>query len=342
MFRFAHFGFIYLFLLIPVFIGVLVLFLMWRKNALKRFGDLPVIRQLMPEYSSGRIIFKFLILMLAFSSLVIALMDPQTGSRLEKVKRQGIDMMIALDVSNSMLAEDIKPNRLERSKQAISKLFDELEGDRIGLIVFAGKAYTQLPITTDYAAAKMFLSTVNTNSVPVQGTAIGDAIDLATKSFGESKLNKVIILITDGEDHQGDWLEKTKEAAKQGINIYTIGMGLKDGAPIPVYSENIEIGYKKDKEGNTIISKLDESLLQQIASAGNGMYVRASNSDAGLQKVFDEFSKMQKKEIETRQYSEYEDRYQYFVALALIFLALELFVFDKKNQWYSKFKPFES
>lgn len=342
MFRFAHFGFIYLLLLIPAFIGGLVWFLIWRKNSLKRFGDLPVIRQLMPEHSSGRIIFKFLILMLAYASLVVALMDPQTGSRLEKVKRKGIDMIIALDVSNSMLAQDIRPNRLERSKQAISKLIDQLEGDRIGLIVFAGKAYTQLPITTDYAAAKMFLSTVSTNSVPVQGTAIGEAIDLAIKSFQESKLNKAIVLITDGEDHEGNWLEKASEAAKKGISIYTIGMGLQEGAPIPVYSGDIQIGYKKDREGNTIISKLDESILQQIASAGNGLYVRASNSDAGLQKVFDEFNKIQKAEIETKQYSEYEDRFQYFVALAIILLILELVIFDRRNQWYSRFKPFES
>jgi Ca-activated chloride channel family protein len=278
--------------------------------------------------------------MIAFAFLVLALADPQTGSKMEKVQRKGIDVMIALDVSNSMLAEDIRPSRLERAKQSISKLIDRLDEDRIGIIVFAGKAYNQLPITTDYGAAKMFLSAINTNIVPVQGTAIADAIDMATNSFGQSTHNKAIIVISDGEDHQGDVLEKTEVAAKKGIVVYTVGMGIPEGGPIPVYNGEIRTGYKKDRYGSTIITHLDESLLQRIASVGKGMYVRANNSEEGWQKVFDDLNKIQKSELESKQFSDYEDRFQYFIGFSLLFLIFELFVFDKKNQWFSRFKPF--
>ena len=341
MFRFAHSIFFYLLLLIPAFTVLFVLFLIWRKKALRRFGEYPLIMQLMPDYSNSRLVFKFILLMLGTGFLVMALVDPQSGSKLEKVQRKGIDLMIALDVSNSMLAQDITPNRLERAKQAISKLIDDLEGDRIGIVIFAGKAFTQLPITTDYAAAKLFLGTISTNSIEVQGTNIGEAIEFSVNSFGQSKANKAIIIITDGEDHEGDVMEQAEAAGKKGITVYTIGMGLPDGAPIPVYSGNVQTGFKKDREGNVIVSRLDESLLQQISAAGKGIYVRANNSDVGLQKVLDDISKIQKSEIDNRQYSDYEDLFQYFIALSLIFLIFELFIYDKKNQWFSKFKPFD-
>jgi len=318
----------------------LVLFLVWRRKALNRFGEFQLIHQLMPEFSTGRLIFKFVLLMIAFAFLVLALADPQTGSKMEKVERRGIDVMIALDVSNSMLAEDIRPSRLERAKQAISKLIDRLDGDRIGIIVFAGKAYNQLPITTDYGAAKMFLSAINTNIVPVQGTAIADAVEMATGSFGQSTHNKAIIVISDGEDHQGDVLEKTEAAAKKGIVVYAVGIGTTEGGPIPVYNGDIRTGYKKDRDGTTIITRLDDSLLQRIASIGKGMYVRITNSEEGWQKVFDDLNKIQKSELESRQFSDYEDRFQYFIGFSLLFLIFELVVFDKKNQWFSRFKPF--
>jgi Ca-activated chloride channel family protein len=341
MLRFANLSFLYLLALIPVFTALLVMFLVWRKKALSRFGEFQLIHRLIPEFSTGRLIFKFVLMMIAFAFLVLALADPQTGSKMEKVQRNGIDVMIALDVSNSMLAEDIRPSRLERAKQAISKLIDRLDGDRIGIIVFAGKAYNQLPVTTDYGAAKMFLSAINTNIVPVQGTAIADAIDMATGAFGQSTHNKAIIVISDGEDHQGDVLEKAEIAAKKGIVIYTVGMGIPEGGPIPVYTGDVRTGYKKDRYGTTIITHLDESLLQQIASVGKGMYVRANNSEEGWQKVFDDLNKIQKSELESRQFSDYEDRFQYFIGFCILFLIFELFVFDKKNQWFSRFKPFK-
>lgn len=342
MFRFAHTYYFYLLALIPLFTVMLIFFLVWKKKTLTKYGEWDVIKQLMPEYSVSKPILKFILLMMAITSLVFALADPQTGSKLEKVKRKGIDLVICLDVSNSMLAQDIKPNRLERAKQSISRLIDNLEGDRIGIIVFAGKAYTQLPITTDYAAAKMFLATINTGIVPTQGTAIADAIDLAANSFGESKHNRAIVIITDGEDHQGGVLEQAETIAKKGVAIYTIGMGLPEGSPIPLFNGNVQIGYKKDRSGQTIMTKLDETILQQIASLGNGMYVRATTSETGLNKIFDDIGKIQKSEIEEKQFSDYEDRFQYFVALTLFFLLLDLFVFERKTQWLKRIKPFEA
>jgi Ca-activated chloride channel family protein len=340
MFRFAHLSLLYLLALIPAFIVLLVMFLVWRKKALNRFGEFNLIQRLIPEFSTGRLIFKFVLLMIAFAFLVVALTDPQTGSKLEKVERRGIDVMIALDVSNSMLAEDVRPSRLERAKQAVSKLIERLDGDRIGIIVFAGKAYNQLPITSDYGAAKMFLSAINTNIVPVQGTAIADAVDLATNSFGQSNHNKAIIIISDGEDHQGDVLEKTEVASKKGIIVYAVGIGTPEGGPIPVYTGDVRTGYKKDRDGTTVVTRLDDSLLQRIASIGKGMYVRSTNSEEGWQKVFDDLDKIQKSELESKQFSDYEDRFQYFIGFCLLFLIFELFVFDRKNQWFTRFKPF--
>ncbi len=341
MFRFAHIYYFYFLAIIPVLAGLLVLFLLWKKRTLARYGDWNVIKQLIPDYSVGKPIIKFLIMSMVLASLVVAMADPQTGSRLEKVKRKGIDLMICLDVSNSMLAQDIKPNRLERAKQSIIRLVDNLEGDRLGIIVFAGKAYTQLPITTDYAAAKMFTGSINTGIVATQGTAIGEAIELAANSFGESKHNKAIVVITDGEDHEGSVLEQADAAVKKNITLYTIGMGLPEGTPIPVFSGDVQTGYRKDRDGQTVMSKLDETLLQQVASVGKGMYVRATTSETGLSKIFDDISKIEKSEIEEKQFSDYEDRFQYFVALALILLIADLFVFERKTRWMRRFKPFE-
>jgi Ca-activated chloride channel family protein len=340
VFRFAHAYYFYLFALIPVLTAAFIWFLLWRKKAFAQFGDWNVIRQLVPETSTPKLMLKFVLLMIPLAFLVVTLAGPQTGSKIEKVHRKGIDLMIALDVSNSMLAEDIKPNRLERAKQSISKLIDKLEGDRIGLIVFAGQAFTQLPITTDYGAAKLFLSTINTDLVPVQGTAIGDAIRIAVKSFGESKNNKALIIITDGEDFQGNVLEEAEKAEKAGIPIYTIGMGLPEGAPIPVYKDNLMIGYKKDGSGNPVVSRLDETLLQQVATVGKGVYIRASNSETGLKPILDNLSKIQESEIEAKQFTDYEARFQYFLGFALFFLILDLFIFEKKTEWMKRIKPF--
>ena len=342
MFRFAHIYYFYLLAVIPVLAGLLALFLWWKKRTLTNYGDWNVIRRLIPDYSPGKSILKFFIIGTALVFLVVSMADPQTGSRLEKIKRKGIDLMICLDVSNSMLAQDIKPNRLERAKQSIIRLIDNLEGDRLGIIVFAGKAYTQLPITTDYAAAKMFTSTINTGIVSTQGTAIAEAIEVSANGFGESKHNKAIVVITDGEDHEGNVLEQAEAAVKKNITIYAIGMGLPEGTPIPVFNGNVQTGYKKDRDGQTVMSKLDETLLQRLASVGKGIYVRATTSETGLNKIFDDISKIEKSEIEEKQFSDYEDRFQYFVALAVLLLILDLFVFERRTQWMKRFKPFET
>ena len=277
------------------------------------------------------------------SCVILALANLQSGSKMEEVKREGIDLYLAVDVSNSMNAEDIVPSRLERSKQAINKLINEMKGDRIGVIVFADKAFVQLPITTDYSAARMFLSTINTSLVASQGTAIAEAINLAMKSFSDEEHSKAIIIISDGEDHENDAAVKAaQEAAKQGIRIYTIGMGLPDGAPIPEYGQGGRMtGYKKDRNGNTIITKLDEDMLRRIAEAGGGMYVRANNSNVGLEKIYDDISKMDKTEIETQVFTDYEDQFQWFVGAAILLLLVLVFVSSGKKAWESKFNIFE-
>jgi len=341
MFRFENTYFLYGLSLIPVFVIVFFFMLRWKKRALNKFGESSVINQLLPNVSKSRAVFKFVILMFAFASLMIGLANPQIGSKLEKVQRKGVDLIVALDVSNSMLAEDIKPNRLIRAKQAISKLVDRLQNDRIGIVVFAGTAYTQLPITSDYSAAKMFLSTVNTNVVSTQGTAIGSAIKLAEKSFSKGeKKNKAIIIITDGENHEDDAIEQAKIVADKGIIVHTIGMGLPKGAPIPVYKNQYSKDYKKDNSENTIITRLNETMLQQIAAAGKGTYVRANNTKAGLNKIFKEINKMEKVEFDSKIFTDYEDRFQYFIAFCLILLILEVFIFEKKSKWAGKLNLF--
>ena len=340
MFRFGNIEYLWGLLIIPV----LTLFFMWsriaRKRALKKFGQQEILQQLMPFSSKGRPVLKFIILMLALAFFITGIARPQFGSKLKTIKRKGIELMIALDVSNSMMAEDIQPNRLERAKRAISRLVDRLKDDKIGLIVFAGDAYTQLPITSDYNSAKLFLNSVNTQIVPKQGTAIGAAIDLARKSFtpgGEA--NKAIIVITDGENHEDDAISSAKTAVNEGIIVHTIGMGLPSGSPIPVL-RNGQTDYLKDRDGKVVVTKLNEQMLEQIAAAGQGIYVRANNAQVGLNALFDEINKMEKQEMETRTYSEYDDQFQYFFALGLFLLLLEFVILERKNKYLKNIKLF--
>ena len=342
MLRFENIEILYALLLIPVMLLIFLIMMQWRKRALQNFGQAHVISRLMPESSNLRLVYKLIFFILAYSLFIIGIANPQTGSRLEKVQRRGIDIMVALDVSNSMLAQDIQPDRLSRAKQAISRLIDKLEGDRIGIIIFAGRAYTQLPITTDYAAAKLFLSSISTKIVPSQGTAIGEAISMAVGSFDDEKHNKAIIVITDGENHESDAIEAARAASEKEIAVYTIGMGLPEGTPIPLYNGyNQQIGFKKDRQGQTIITKLNETMLQQIASSGNGIYVRANNTEAGLSKVMDKINEIEESEIETKMFSDYEDQFQYFIAFGLFFLIVEFMLFERKSRWFRRFKLFD-
>ena len=341
--RFEHPEYLYWLIIIPVLVLIYILFRIGQRKRFERFANIGMRGSLVPTYSSRRANFKFIIFLLMIACVILALANLQSGSKMEEVKREGIDLYIAVDVSNSMNAEDIVPSRLERSKQAINKLINEMKGDRIGVIVFADKAFVQLPITTDYSAAKMFLSTVNTSLVASQGTAIAEAINLAVKSFSEEEHSKAIVIISDGEDHENDAAVKAaQEAAKHGIRIYTIGMGLPDGAPIPQYNQyGHQTGYRKDKQGNTIITKLDEQMLQKIAAAGNGIYVRASNSNVGLEKIYDDIEKLDKSEIEAKVFTDYEDQFQWFVGAAIVLLLIEILISSGKRGWERRFNIFE-
>ncbi len=305
-----------------------VLIFRHKQMLLERFGHLEILKRIMPGFNRRRMVWKSIFFILSYVCFVIALADPQIGTKLEEVKREGVDIIVALDVSNSMLAEDIKPSRLEKAKHELDNFIDLLQGDRIGLIAFAGLAHLVCPLTLDYGAAKMFLQLIDTDLIPVQGTALEEAIRTAMKSFNQKeRKHKVLILITDGEDHEGDPVKAAEEAAKEGIIIYTIGIGSPQGVPIPIYDKyGRSLGFKKDRNGNVVTTRLDVKTLQKIAFVTNGKYYIASSGQAELRKIYDEIRKMEKKELDSRKFAQYEDRFQVFVILGLLFLMLEFFL----------------
>ena len=334
MFQFSQQGYLYALALIPLFTLIFVLTLLARRRSLQRFGDTELISRLMPDASTRKSALKFILLMIAFAFVVLGVAGPKIGTKLQEAKRVGSEIIIALDVSNSMMAEDIQPNRLERAKQAVSRLIDRLGDSRIGLIVFAGEAYIQLPITTDYVSAKMFLSTISTESVPVQGTAIGSAIDLAVNSFSPvSEAGKAIIVITDGENHEDNPVKAAEEAAKRDVYVYTIGVGSPQGAPIPVRTRAGQRDFLRDRAGNVVMTKLDEETLQEIAIAGKGIYVRATTANMGLNTVFDEINKLEKTEFEAKIYADFAEMFQWFFGVAVLFLLSELLISNRKNRF---------
>jgi len=339
MITFGHSEYLIAFVLLPVLIAFFFWAMRMRHRSMERFGNLDLLQRLTPSAGHRRLHLKFLLLITAVAFLILGTANPRIGSKLEEVKREGVDLFIALDVSLSMKAEDIKPSRLEAAKREISLLLDKLQNDRIGLIVFAGNSYLQLPLTTDYDAARLFLSTIDVDIVPVPGTAIGSAIKLAMKSYvqGETK-HKALVIITDGENHEDDAIAAAKAAAAEGIVVHAIGMGSSQGAPIPVYQNEVQVGFKKDEEGNVVITKLDEAGLQQIAEAGSGKYIRANNQQNELDAIFKEVQSMEKKEFGAKVYTEYEDRFQYFLVIAFALLAIELFVSERKNPLMEKVK----
>jgi len=341
LFRFAHPEYFWALLLIPLLAALFIWERIRRKNALRRYGEPDMLRLLMPNVSGSRPVIKLILFMLALAAFIGGIARPQFGSKLKKVKRQGIEIVIALDVSNSMMAEDIKPNRLERAKRAIDRLISKLKDDKIGLIVFAGDAYMQLPITSDYNSAQLFLSAVSPEMVPKQGTAVGAAISMAQRSFTASaEASKAIIIITDGENHEDDAVSAAEEAKKAGMVVHAIGMGLPQGAPIPVPAGG-QGEYRRDKDGNVVITRLDEVALQKVSAAGGGIYLRANTAQVGLEDLFDEINKMQKTEMEARTFSEYEEQYQYFLAAGLILLLLEFLLLERKNKYLKKIKLFK-
>lgn len=341
LFRFANPDLLYLLLLIPVLVVLWIVNNRRKKKALDRLGEARLVDGLLPEYSRIRPNMKTLFQLLAITFLVIVLARPQFGAKLGETKKEGVEVIIALDVSNSMLAEDIQPNRLERAKQALSKLIENLENDKVGLIVFAGDAYTQIPITTDYISAKMFLSTISPGIVPKQGTAIGSAINLGVKSFtpGEDK-SKALIIITDGENHEDNPASAASAAAAAGVVVHTIGIGSTNGVPIQM-TVNGRKDYLKDRDGNAVVTKLDEEMLKQIAINGKGSYVRANDSNIGLDKVYAEIRKMKTQEMEGVMYTEYNDQFVVFASIALFFLLLDFFIMNRKNRKLKGLKLFD-
>jgi Ca-activated chloride channel family protein len=342
MFRIANEIWLYGLLLIPAVVILFWLNARWRKRLLAQLADAHIIDSLIPTFSKALPRWKRLLFTLSLAFVLIGMSNPQIGTKYEEVKREGFELMICLDVSNSMLAEDLTPNRLERAKQAISRLVDRLKNDKIGVIVFAGDAYIQLPMTVDHSAAKLFLRSINTDIVPTQGTAIGKAIELASTSFSaNSKANKSIIVITDGENHEDDALDQAAAAVEQGIKVHTIGIGSTDGTPIPIYKRGQMLGYRKDKAGNTVVTKLNETMLQQVAASGEGVYVKANNSRTGLNALMDELEGMEREEFGSKMFTSYEDRFQYFIAVALLLLCIELLLPSRKLKMFGNVNLFQ-
>jgi len=342
MFRFQNTMLLNLLWLIPILILFYVLVFKWKKRALTRFGNLELLQRLTDSTSHGRQVFKVALIIIAVAFMILSSGRPQIGTKLEEVKREGVDILIALDVSLSMLAEDIKPNRLEKAKHEIDSFIDMLEGDRIGMIAFAGIPFVQCPLTLDYGAAKLFLDIMDVNLIPQPGTAIGDAVLLAIKTFEQrERKHKVLVLITDGEDHQGEPLKAAELAEKEGIVIYTVGVGSVKGVPIPVYNDRgSSAGFKKDRQGEVVTSKLDEITLEKIALQTNGKYFRATGGEDELEKIYEAISKMEKKELASVKFSQYEDRFQYILIIAIILLVLEVFIRDRKKikrEWRGRF-----
>lgn len=331
----------WLLLIIPVLVLLFALLVFWKKKTQKKFADKELLRKLSPDRSLGKSILKLVTISLGIGCLVIALVNPKFGTKLETVKREGVDVVFALDVSKSMLAEDIAPNRLEKSKQLVTQIINNLASDRVGIIAYAGSAFPQLPITTDYAAAKMFLQSMNTDMVSSQGTAIKDAIELATTYFNDQdQTNRIVFLISDGEDHEGQAADIAKEAAREGIRIVTIGVGTSKGGPIPNKRNGIIQSYKKDNNGETVITRLNPQTLQEIASAANGEYISGTSTSEVVEKVTGILQNMDKKEFESQQIAEYKSQFQWFLALGLFFLFLDILFLERQTSWLKRLNLF--
>ncbi len=339
MFRFAHPEYLFLLLIVPLLVGLFIYTRIQKKRKLQLFGDPALLASLMPNVSFLRPRFKFYMQLTAVILMIVVMAQPQFGTKEEKQEKKGIEVMIALDVSNSMMAQDIQPARLDKAKMVLSKLVDGMTNDKVGLVVFAGDAYIQLPITADYVSAKMFMSSISPALVPRQGTAIGSAIDLCIKSFGEkSDVSRAIIVITDGENHEDDAVGAAKLAAENGIVVHVVGRGKPEGAPIPVDGT---MSFRKDKEGNVVVSKLNEDMCRSIATAGGGTYVRADNQNSAYRVVSKELDNLAKSKLETRVFSDYNEQFQSFALLALILLFFDSFIFDRRNKRLSKLRIFD-
>lgn len=324
--------------------AVLLLFFglqLWKRRAQNKFANRELLQKLTPQRSNFKPILKVILICLAIACMVIGLVNPKIGTKLETVKREGVDVVFAIDVSKSMLAEDIAPNRIEKAKQLVAQIINNLGSDRVGIIAYAGSAFPQLPITTDYSSAKMFLNSMNTDMLSSQGTAIREAIDLAKTYYNdEEQTNRVLIIISDGEDHAGDAAEIAESADQEGIRIFTIGVGTEKGGPIPLKRNGIIESYKKDQDGETVITRLDEETLHEIASEANGEYINGNNTQQVVDAIKDNLNKMDKKEFEAKQFADFKDQFQWFVGAALLLLFLDIFLLERKTAWVRRLNLF--
>jgi Ca-activated chloride channel family protein len=326
MLMFAEYKYLYLLILVPVFLIGYGIMRYMRARRVKAFGDPALVEALMPSRSRSKGWVKAVLFSLAFAFFAIGLARPRTGAKLAERNTKGAEIIVALDVSNSMLAQDYSPNRLERAKLSIARLTERLQEDRIGLVIFAGTSFVQLPVTTDYVSAKMFLNSIDTGSIPVQGTAIGDAIRLSIKSFSaQSEKSRVIVVISDGENHEDDAVGAAKQAAEYGIKVYTIGVGSPEGQPIPMDGELL-----KDKDGNIVVTRLNEEMLRDIARAGGGAYIHAGGEEFGLNPIIQDIRRMEDEEFGSMVFEEYDEEYMYFFGIALLLFVLEMLIGERK------------
>jgi len=329
------------FIIIPLMLMVFLWTFFWKKRIQKSFGSAVVLKRLSPDLSFFKSSLKFIILCLAIGFLVIGLINPKVGTKLETIKREGVDIVFAIDVSKSMLAEDVAPNRLEKSKQLVTQIINNLASDRVGIIAYAGKAFPQLPITTDYASAKMFLQSMNTDMLSSQGTAINEAIQLSRNYFDdEEQTNRVLIILSDGEDHNDLSVEVAEAASEEGIKIYTIGVGSEKGGPIPLKRNGVVMSYKKDQNNETVITKLNEETLRLIANEAKGGYINGSQTAAVVEQIRAVLSAMDKKEFEAKEFADYKDQFQWFLGIGLFFLILDVLLLERKTAWLKRLNLF--
>lgn len=328
--------------IIPVMAVAFFFLQIWKRRTQKQFADPRLLRKLAPDKSQFKSTLKLLFLLTGLGFLILGLVNPKIGTKLETVKREGVDIVFAIDVSKSMLAEDIAPNRLEKAKRLVSEIINQLASDRIGIIAYAGQAYPQLPITTDYGAAKMFLQAMNTNMLSSQGTAINAAIDLASTYYDDDEqTNRVLFIVSDGEDHsEKSTIQAVENATQNGIRIFTLGVGKSKGVPIPLKRNGIVESLKKDNQGEVVITRLNETVLSEIADEGNGIFIDGSQTDKAVEAIKEQLDQMDKKEFEAKQFAEYKDQFQWFLAIGLFFLFLDIFLLDRKTKWLKKLNLF--
>jgi len=331
----------YYFAIIPVIIVLFLLAFWWKKRTQKKFIDTALLEKLAPNASTFKSVLKLSFLIIGISFLVLSLVNPKMGTKLKTIKREGVDVVFALDVSKSMLAEDIAPNRLEKAKQIISKIIDKLGSDRVGIIIYAGNSYPLLPITTDHAAAKMFLQNASPDLVSSQGTAINEALNLAKTYYNnDEQTNRFLIIISDGEDHQEETKQVALNMAKEGVKVYTIGVGTEKGGPIPLKAGSSLIGYKKHK-GETVITKRNPKILETVANAAGGRYIDGNKTNIPVDFIEKLIANAQKNEFETKQFSDYKDQFQWFIGIGIFFLLIDILFLDKKTKWIKKIDLFD-